>query len=110
MQWKKLTPRKPRTMNPQKSRSATELDKVEKKNTSNIGQIEHTSNISISSSNDPDTGADTYSKPIFQRGGESDLEKIRKRYVYSKTHLLQGDGYEQEERKKVGSKAHTRIY
>ena len=43
---------------------------------------------------------DTFPKPIFQRGGQFEPEMIRKRYVFSRTHWLKGDGYDGNERKK----------
>ncbi|KAF2365250.1 hypothetical protein FHG87_003991 [Trinorchestia longiramus] len=54
--------------------------------------------VSTSSMNSPIP--DTYSKAIFQRGGEVEPEKIRKRYVFSETHWLKGDGFEEPERDK----------
>ena len=50
--------------------------------------------------NDPLMTLDTYSKPIFQRAGEFQPKEIRKRYIFTKTHLLQGDGYDRRDREK----------
>ena len=53
---------------------------------------------SCSDINDFNADLGSYAKPVFQRGGEFEPKKIRKRYVFSRTHWLKGDGYDRKER------------